>query len=100
MKIYAMILIVTNHFNEDLSWIKDSPYPVIVCSKSGKKYKDHDPNHYSDEKCSTKNKGREVFPFISLNVAFARVMVKKGMPLLNCCVTTGKNILKDLQTQN
>ncbi len=27
-------VIVSSHYNEDLSWLKRSPYPVVVCSKS------------------------------------------------------------------
>lgn len=56
------IVIVTAHYKEDLRWLRDSPYPVVVCDKPGA-----DPMPFpADPKCSLSvNRGREASSFLT-----------------------------------
>jgi hypothetical protein len=60
------LIIVTSHYREDLNWLKNSPYPVIVCTKEGA-----DPSALSIEpKCKLPNKGREASAYLKFIIEF------------------------------
>lgn len=61
------LVIVTAHYKENLDWLKESPYPVIVCDKPGSKKSAFVPN----AQCSlTKNIGREASVFLKFVIEY------------------------------
>ena len=59
-------VIVSSHFNEDLGWLKRSPYPVVVCSKLHS-----DAALPIDQKCSSPiNKGKEVTAYLKFIIEY------------------------------
>ena len=55
------LVIVVAHFNEDLDWLKQSKYPIIVCNKKGS----GSMNFIQDENCTMDiNRGREASAFL------------------------------------
>jgi hypothetical protein len=60
-------IIVTAHFKEDLTWLRSSPYPVVVCTKEGA----DKPALAPDAKCSMKyNRGREYGSFLKFIIEY------------------------------
>ncbi len=60
-------IIVTAHFKEDLSWLRKSPYPVVVCSKHGADL----PALTPDPKCTMEiNRGREYGSFLKFIIEY------------------------------
>lgn len=60
------LVIVTSHYKEDLNWLKESPWKVIVCSKIGSPSK---PEINLDEKCLCENKGNECTSYLKYIIA-------------------------------
>ena len=61
------IIIVSSHFNENLSWLRKSPYPVVVCSKKGA----NTPEISIDPKCTMSfNKGKEYTSYIKFIIEY------------------------------
>lgn len=60
------LVVVTAHFNEDLRWLLDSAYPVVVCDKPGA-----DPMPFpADRSCSLGvNRGREASAYLKYIVS-------------------------------
>jgi hypothetical protein len=59
------LVIVTAHYNEDLSWLLDSEYPVVVCDKPGAASMPFE----ADPMCSLPlNRGREASSFLKFIV--------------------------------
>lgn len=53
--------IVTAHWNEDLEWLKNAPYEVVVCDKEGAK-----PHNLGEGGCPTIiNKGQEASSYLN-----------------------------------
>lgn len=60
------LVVVTAHYNEDLRWLRECPYPVVVCDKPGA---DRMP-FPADPACSLAvNRGREASSFLKWIVA-------------------------------
>lgn len=61
------LVIVTSHYKEDLEWLKDAPYKVIVCDKAGS-----NPSPFSpDARCSMDvNRGREASSFLKFIIEY------------------------------
>jgi hypothetical protein len=61
------LVIVTAHYKEDLNWLKNSYYPVVLCDKSGADASPFDP----DPKCSIPfNKGREASSYLKFIIEY------------------------------
>lgn len=60
-------IIVTAHFKENLVWLRNSPYPVVVCSKAGA----DQPALTADPKCTMKyNRGREFGSYLKFIIEY------------------------------
>jgi hypothetical protein len=55
------LVIVTSHFNEDLTWLTNIGIPIVVCGKEG----EADSILKSDPKCKTPNKGHEASSYLN-----------------------------------
>lgn len=61
------IVIVSSHYNENLAWLRKSPYPVVVCSKKGA----NTPEISIDPKCTMDfNKGKEYTSYIKFIIEY------------------------------
>ena len=60
------LIIVTSHFTEDLEWLKQSKYPVVVCSKVGA----HIPAIPADTKCIIPNIGNEASSYLKFIITY------------------------------
>ena len=56
-------IIVTAHWNEDLDWLKDAPYDVVVCDKEGASA--HNLGDFSKSCPPTINKGTEASAYLN-----------------------------------
>jgi Protein of unknown function (DUF3431) len=58
---YDNIVIVSSHYNEDLEWLKKSPWKVVICDKPGASLS----SFRSDPSCTLDvNRGREASSFL------------------------------------
>jgi len=60
------LIIVTSHFTEDLEWLKQSKYPLVVCSKVGA----HIPAIPADPKCIIPNIGNEASSYLKFIITY------------------------------
>lgn len=60
------LIIVTSHYTEDLEWLKQSKYPVVVCSKIGANI----PAIPADPKCIIPNIGREASSYLKFIITY------------------------------
>lgn len=61
------IVIVSSHYKEDLEWLHASPYPVVICDKTGSEPSSFKP----DPKCFLEvNKGREASSYLKYIVEY------------------------------
>lgn len=67
------LIIVSAHYNEDLEWLKNSEYPVVICSKVGAIDHAINPN----ERCMMPNRGREPASYIKFILAFYDELPKR-----------------------
>ncbi len=63
---FTDLIIVSAHYNENLGWLKQSEYPVVICSKETSKGHAIRPN----KKCLLPNRGREAASYIKFILAF------------------------------
>lgn len=68
------IIIVSAHYNEDLDWLNNSKYPVVVCDKKGA----GSINLISNKKCTMDiNRGREASAFLKFIIEYYDKLPKK-----------------------
>lgn len=60
------LVIATSHFSEDLNWLKDVSFPVVVCSKVGAA----EPSIPADPKCILPNIGREASSYLKFIITY------------------------------
>jgi hypothetical protein len=67
------LIIVSAHFSEDLAWLKESPYPVVVCSKHGADA----PAIPAEPRCVQPNRGRESSAYLKFIKEFYHELPKR-----------------------
>ena len=70
------LVIVTAHFNEDLDWLKNAKFPVVVCNKTASDLSDLS-DFNIDNKCSMElNRGREASVFLRFIIVYYDTLPK------------------------
>ena len=67
------LIIVSAHFNEDLTWLRAAPYPVVVCDKDGAAPTSLD----TEPRCQLPNYGREAGSYLKFIIEFYDELPKR-----------------------